>query len=528
MKNIKFKFIASVMAGAALVSCNDLDTAPMGATITSDQKEETIAANPDRIDASVTAITSMFSVYANILPNSFGHEDYGFASAMLGLDSRGTDLVSEDTGYNWYTRNLNFADVQANGRPTRMAWATLYNQIYTANNVTSVIDPETEDAKLKFSLAQALAIRAFDYFWLVQLYQHTYVGNQDKLGVPIITEANQTEAAANGCARSTVEEVYAQVMTDLDKAISLLEDAEAEGVTRDDNRYVSKEVAYGIRARVNLVMNNWSAAAADAQKAIDGSGAPYSMEDVAVPGFTDIEDWMWGILISETDRVVTSGIVNWPSHMGSLNYGYASVGAWRMVNQKLYAMIADSDVRKGWFLDENGLSVNLSAAQQAYVTEEAGCPPYTQMKFGPYNGEIYTSTNACDIPLMRVEEMYLILAEAQAMGGNAAQGATTLQNFVQTYRDAEYTCTATTAEAVQDAVWTQRRIELWGEGLSYFDIMRLKKGVDRRGCGFQEAYVFNVPASDAAMIYPIPEAEMQANSLMEQNPVATIPQPVTE
>ena len=141
------------------------------------------------------------------------------------------------------------------------------------------------------------------------------------------------------------------------------------------------------------------------------------------------------------------------------------------------------------------------------------------------------STNASDIPLMRVEEMYLILAEAQAMGGNPSTGAATLQKFVNDYRDPAYVCTASSATAVQDAVWQERRIELWGEGLSYFDILRLNKGIDRRGAGFPAAYVFNVPAGDNTLIYRIPESEEQGNSLIsasDNNPVTSIPSPVTD
>lgn len=351
----------------------------------------------------------------------------------------------------------------------------------------------------------------------------------------MITEANADEAAANGCARATVAEVYAQIMSDLNTAISLLESSSME---RADKRYVDAAVAYGLRARVNLVMNNWADAASDAQKAISlHNGEPYSRAEVSVPTFTDIEDasWMWGVLVAETDRTVTTGICNFPSHMGSLNYGYASVGAWRCISKVLYNSIPATDVRKGWFLDENGQSANLSAAQQKYISgaalaDDESPLPYIQVKYGCYNDVIYQSVNASDIPLMRVEEMYLILAEAQAMSGSASTGAATLQNFVSTYRDPSYTCTASSAEAVQEAVWQQRRIELWGEGFSYFDIMRLKKGIDRRGAGFEAAYVYNINAGDDVLVFPIPTSEIEANALIDTdtNPTLTAPSPVAD
>ena len=525
----KIKYIASALACVALVGCYDMNTEPLGSTITADQKEATVNANPERIEASVTAMTSVFYIFGNALSEDY-HSDFGYPSIMLMTDSRGTDMVSEDIGYNGFTQSLTYEDLNNTYWATALYWRVCYKQLYTVNSLVKIIDPETEDSSLQFYLAQAYAIRAFDYFTLAQMYQQTYVGNEEKPCVPLITDANMEAAGSEGCPRATVAEVYTQIMTDLDNAIALLEKST---MTRADKRYINAAVAYGLRARVNLVMNNWPEAAADATKALELTDAtPYSIAEISKPAMSDINEpaWMWGILVAETDRAVTSGICNWPSHMGSLNYGYASVGAWRQVSKLLYNAIPSTDARKGWFLDENGVSANLSADQQAYVAE-AGCYPYTQVKFAPYLDEIYTSTNANDIPLMRVEEMYLILAEAQAMAGDAAAGAATLQNFVTTYRDPSYVCNATTAEAVQNAVWMQRRIELWGEGFSYFDIMRLKKGVDRRGAGFQAMYVYNIPAGDPALILRLPQAEIEGNIALKEednNPPVALPTPVAE
>ena len=104
-------------------------------------------------------------------PTSFGHDDFGYGSIMLNLDSRGTDMVCLDINYNWFTRSMTFEDLFFNYRPTNILWRTMYNQIYTANGVVSTIDPATEDSSLKYYLAQALSIRAFDYFVLAQMYQ---------------------------------------------------------------------------------------------------------------------------------------------------------------------------------------------------------------------------------------------------------------------------------------------------------------------------------------------------------------------
>lgn len=533
MKAYKF-LLGTVLSGMMLAGCADLDTAPKGDTVTDDQKKDAVEQNPSMASAAVSAITSNFSFFVDA--TALGHNDFGYPSVMLMTDSRGMDMVSTVTGFNWFSSDVTLGDYQNTSDGNSMIWTDMYNQIFTANAVAKTINVDTEESQAQYFLAQALGIRAFDYFILAQLYQYTYEGNLDAPCVPLLLDTNADEVGANGAKRATVSAVYEQIMTDLNNAVDLLSKTKVE---RADKRYLNLSVALGLRARVEMVMQNWEAAAADAQKAIDCSGAtPLSVEEASVPGFNklDAKNWMWGIYVDETDRVVTTGICNWPSHMGSLCLGYASVGGWRKINVDLYNRINSTDARKGWWLDPNGKSANLTSAEQKYITSIVKAPAYSQVKFGAYKGEIGTSTNACDIPLMRVEEMYYILAEAQAMAGNPAQGLATLKNFTTSYRDPGYNQTASSAEAVQEAVWMQRRIELWGEGLSYYDLMRLRKGIDRRGSGVEAAYQYVIKDTKEAerqaittvlsgkggsqgtdlarLIFRIPNAEIESNKLL--------------
>lgn len=529
----KFNKIIAVALPAALAlgACNDLDTTPMGNFVTQTQKDEVVKLNPSMIDASVQGISSMFSVYGNALGQDY-HNDFGYPSLMLFTDTRCFDVVSDDIGYNWYSAQVTYSDLKENSVLPIFAWRTFYNQIRSANAVIATIDPETEDTLTKFYLAQGLAFRAFDYFMCAQLYCAPLIGNESGLGLPLLTPENAEESATMGLKRSTLAETYEFIHKDLTTAIELLS---TPGVVntksgREGKRYISLAVAHGLRARVNLAMHKWSDAATDAQAAIEKSGAtPYTIAEAGHPAFINAADpsWMWAVLIEINDRVVTTGICNFPSMMGSLTYGYASVGAWRRINKSLYASIPSTDVRQGWFLDVNGQSANLDPEQQAYVTGY-GCPAFTQVKYAPYNGELGTSTNASDFPLMRVEEMYLTLAEAQAMGLSAATGAQTLTDFVKTYRDPAYAFSSTDATAVQEEVWRQRRIELWGEGFSYFDMRRLQKPMDRRGAGYEPTAVFNIPSNDPVLIFRIPSVERQANKLCEPNPLAGVPVPVED
>ncbi|MBR1869710.1 MAG: RagB/SusD family nutrient uptake outer membrane protein [Bacteroidales bacterium] len=527
-----YRILTLALAGLAFASCVDLNTEPYGSTVTSEQKEQVIADNPERVGAGVNGIAALFSVYQNANPGYTRHNDFGYGAVMLFMDTRGTDLIGDDTGYNWFSYGLDMiTDRTSSSLITENIWNTMYHQIFAANALAGSLSADTDDSTQQFYLAQAYAVRAFDYFVLAQLYQFTYKGHESAPCVPIITDKNSEQVAIDGgLARATVQQVYDQILSDIDTAVDLLGKSSE---VRSDKRYVDLATALGIRARVKLVMQDWSGAGADAQAAIAASSStPISWDEAAKPGFQKMteKNWMWGIAIAETDRVVTSGIVNWHSHMGSLNYGYASVGAWRYVSHSLYDQIQSSDARKGWFLDANGVSENLTAEQQDYVKSKS-IPPYTQVKFAPYKDELYTSTNANDIVLMRIEEMYLIAAEAKIMSGDIAGGVADLNSFVTTYRDPDYACYATTAKAAQNAVWLQRRIEFWGEGLSYFDIMRRGEGYDRRGAGFASKFVFVLSGDDPIFIFELPESEIQANAFISEsdnNPAATTPSPVSE
>ena len=439
----KYIFASSLLLSLAFTGCQDLDTAPEGDTVTTDQKEEIYIQNPERAEAAINAIYSQFN-QRTPNENALGterHNDIGYPTIMLCTDANGMDVVSDNNGYNWQGNSLTFDDRDYTSYEAQMVWNDLYNIIFSCNNAISSFDPETDNPTFQMYLGRAYATRAFCYFNLAQLYQFTYVGNQDKPCVPLITNENSADAAANGAPRATVQAVYDQIEADLENGINYLKSAEDAGESRPDRRYIDQSVAYGIRARVALTKQ---------------------------------------------------GIVNWPSHMGSFNYGYAWYSGGKQINRALFNTIPDTDARKGWWLNADTESANLTAAQQALM-KGYGFGPYTQVKFAPYNNELETSTNANDIPLMRIEEMYLIMAEAQAMGGNAGTGRATLESFIQTYRDPEYTCTAASATDIQEEIYRQRRIEFWGEGLIWFDIMRLNKGVDRRGAGFpQAASVYNI------------------------------------
>ena len=529
LKNIAAYALGPVMVSMALTACNDLDTLPDDYYVTGGQKEDAIATNPSLAKAGVVGISSTYNQFMQVYEQHF---DFGWPGVMMLIESAGTDFVAPNTGYNHFAYSGRYDYGTINNVLNNMSWYYAYKIINSANTVLSNIPEDTDDPQLQLYASQGYANRAYVYFTLAQLYQMTYVGHEDLPCVPVLTEKNSTEAASNGAPRASVREVYAQIIADLDKAIDFLT---ASGLSVDriadtgSKRFVSLATAYGLRARVNLVMNKWAEAASDAAAAIAECNkygwTPYSIAEASRPAFNSADDHnlMWCVFIQPNDRVVTSGIVNWASHMGSLNYGYATVGSWRMINISLFNSISDSDCRKGWWLDAEGNSANLSSAQKE-TAEGYGAPAYTQVKFGPYDNVLQTTTNSTSVSLMRVEEMYLIQAEATAKSGG--DGKSILENFVKTYRDPAYTCNLS-GEALNDEIWRQRRIELWGEALSYFDLLRLNKPLDRRGGGWDIDWVYNVEAPLKPLL--IPNSEVQANSALgDNNPTWSKPNAVQD
>jgi hypothetical protein len=236
-------------------------------------------------------------------------------------------------------------------------------------------------------------------------------------------------------------------------------------------------------------------------------------------------------MITPDNDVVQTGIINWPSHLCSFTgNGYTSgvPDGYRKVNTALYDQIPDTDIRKQWFLSPDNTSslIDNEKIEGYSIVEYFGLEPYVNTKFGAYQSVFGNTTNASDWPLMRVEEMYLIKAEAEAMSGNLAAGKSTLENFVQAYRDPSFVSKATSPQQFQDEVWLQRRMELWGEGHSLFDLLRLKKPVVRKNTNYHASVQFNLEPESQIMIYRIPQCEMETNtgiSDTDNNPAA--PQP---
>lgn len=537
MKNIN-KFIASALLGVALVSCNDLDTEYIGYYVTREQKDAALEMNPEMAQAGVNTVASMFNRCGAIFGEDY-HYDFGYPAIMLGLDLYTADMNARNVGYNWFSSYSAWSDINPTGSANDMLWTNEYNQIYSANSVLENISAEmaAEDDLFKVYRSQALGFRSFNYWVLAQMFQFNYQDHQSDPCVPIITEENRDIVATEGAARASVEEVYTLIVRDLTEAIELSEASQISVlslVSSKPRRMLALDALYGLRARVYLTMGKYAEAAADAKKAIaNSSTTPLSIAECSKPGFNSLttHNWMWGVAVAETDRVVTSGIINFPSMICSFAYGYVTVGAFRSIATDLWDAIPTGDVRRGWWLDDDYDSPILNDEQREYlwsygagsVTDSGtGLIEHTNVKFDSYNSVLYQNVNSSDIPLMRIEEMYYIAAEGLAMSNQLAEATQFITAFEQTYRNPSFICIASTPADFQEMIWNKRRIEFWGEGLAYFDLQRLSKNIDRRYSGCYPTWRYDIAANDPIRIMQIPENEMQTNAKLNQNdPVNT-------
>lgn len=517
------KYLALSFAALLVTGC-DLDKFPEDSIITEDQKEDVVIGNPEMLAADVNGLAAGLNIFGVIDKDDPYHYDYGLPGVSLMMESSGEDLIGPNTGYNWYSNSMKFSDRLYTSVPTEFIWKTFYNHMKTANDIIAIVPSDSEDKTLRGYRGQALAARAFDYLNLVQTFQFTYVGHENEPAVPLVSE-NMTPEEMSNNPRATVKAVYDRIMEDLNEAITLL-----DGYERKDKSGINQSVAYGLRARANLLMQKGKEAADDADKAISGF-TPYSLADVSKPAFSDAaaSSWMWAIIISPENETTQTGIINWPSHLCSLTgSGYTTqTFTYRDINKNLWSEIPTTDVRKGWWVDEKLESPLLANAPtfKGTYTDPAGNKrdtiytlpqkfkfnKYTNVKFQADNNTFLDGTNASDWPIMRVEEMYLIKAEGLALSGNLGGAKSSLEDFVKAYRNPAYKCEASSQQAMIDEVWFQRRIELWGEGFSFFDILRLKKEVNRKGTNFAAACQYNLPAESKIFLYRIPESEISVN-----------------
>ena len=527
-----YKISTMVLGGLMLASCSDIDEQIYsGGAFSKEQSQDIVNAIPTRVEATFNGMFTFMGNPAQNYGTRFAKpraDDFGFIMMALSQDFEGADMIGADNGYNWFSAACEYSSRTPSYANPYIRYVTPYTLIGMVKDILATIPEDTEDASLINMKAQAKALRAYSYLSLAPYFQGSYETSKDKPCVPVLSDS--VDVTNNP--RATVEQVYNVIVEDLTWAIDHLDE------TRSSKAYVNANVAYGLRARAYLAMGKGAEAAADAEKAMQGY-EPASIAEVSVPTFCDMEEhnWIWAIDITDdqANYYPSATAPSWLSSLCGDGYG-AACGTTAMINKLLWDKIPATDVRKGWWIDENLHSPNWAdltwgtakGDEIANLVLDDGSkvelPPYTNIKFGMKSG-VGSTLNNNDWPLMRVEEMILIQAEGYAISGNEAKAKEILTNFVKTYRDPNYTIPS--GRTLRDEIWFQRRVELWGEGFAVSDARRLNKPIVRfhgpNTTNYADAFQFNIAADDGWLNMRFPQSEKDNNSAIVDNTEGSLP-----
>lgn len=482
------RYIKSIMM-AGLFSLTIVNTSCLDETEPADGKAT--EAQVGRSSAATEALVMAMPAYCHTYLFSGNHNNFGYGAMMHIRDLQTGDATQDmsDYGvwfYNWHRNQFMGQDYFY----AQFQWLYYYSFMQAVNNVISAINPETATSEQKGWLGAAYAYRAMLYLDLGRCYEFlpndkTSNINEDGnnvagLTVPIV-KAGMSETEARNNPRVSHEEMVAFIEEDL----NLAEQYIVELTSTQGNVLPDLACAYGLKARLYMWDEQYAKAQEYARKAINTTPSdPMTQTEClnTTTGFNVADPWMWAAQQTSTTRTVTTGLVNWTSWVANqTTYGYTSMAGdpFFMIDRNMYERISDTDFRKLEFKapDDSPLASMVSYVDAQFKTI---LPTYSSVKFRPGNGNFKTNTvgSAVAYPLMRVEEMYFIEAEAAAHQ-NASQGKALLEDFMKRYRDPQYSCNVSAQDDVVEEIVFQKRVELWGEGQSFFDIKRLNYSVTR-------------------------------------------------
>lgn len=526
MKQIGFIF-SLIASGMLFSSCeNYLNTNP------TDQVSKQIIFKD--VEGAMVALNGVFRLmYSPGWAGDNSTHAFGYMSTMLTSSFMADDMVLSSNTKGWFSMDYSLKErgfYTAKLFRPYSEWNFYYTLISNLNYILAVEESlPGGSADKDYLFGQAYSLRALCYFHLVQLYQQTYVGNEDAPGVPIYT--TPTTSATPGSPRGTVRQVYERINEDIEKGIALLKRAEDAGKIQQHKSHIDYYVAQGIRSRIALVQNNWELAAEAAKIALTKPRLSYANASELIIGFNTLEisSVLWGASIQKSDQ--TGDKASFFSHMDSNSGTYGSTDR-KCISVWLYKQMGLQDLRRvNWWRDAMPDELP-QGSQKSYCS--------TKFSFSDYRSGLG------DNIYMRAEELLLTRAEALCRLQQYAEARELMEIFgnirernyikkrldkitdsYELTKDAYGTASTPEIKTLLDEIILQRRIELWGENPRLFDILRLKVGYTRdyKDSNHLEKLINENTQSPnyKGFILTIPQSEFDGNINMnpikDQNPL---------
>lgn len=489
---------------ASLSSCvNDwLDVAPSDGT----DADAALTSSSD-LAAARTGMYAALKGNSNLV-DYYGQQFFVYGDVHAGDDYQYNNLGGSNRASFYYDMNYQTAsEFTSSTSSSNVAWKSPYIVIGRANRIIAAAEggalSDAAEAKATIDqyAAEAKVLRALAHFDLVRIYGKPYTEDQGaSLGVPLVTEVLESNAKP---ARSTVAEVYTQVVKDLTEAIS--SNALA---TETEPGYVSVWGAKAILSRVYLNMGDYANALSVAEDIIKNSGAAlwtrdqyFKAWDASTPNESE---FLFRLNVAgSTDNNDLNGIGNLQQRDG-----YKEMVA----TKKFVDMLTSDpkDVRNDMFLP-------------AKAEKEVAVYGTNKVFLNKLRGQGGNLRNVTIVPIIRLSEVYLTAAECAFRNNDKTKAVEYLNDLVKN-RTTTVASLATVDNITLDRILIERRKELIGEGQRYFDALRNNETITRYTSeadkGWhktlsKEAQSFNRDYFKA--IAAIPQAEINANPNIKQN-----------
>lgn len=446
MKTMRLMLCALVLAAAGCD--NVLDVNPVN-ELTEDQAIK----DPTGARAAVAGI------YDALQGGSYYSEAFISFSDLPGddVDHTGTFSTYGDADANRLT---------ADNSTIEGIWDALYRAVGRSNIVIERVPdvPGIADDERDQMLGEAYFLRALSFHNAVKLWGDS-AGTG--LGVPIPTSVPKSVSEASQIARATTAQTYTQILADLDQAEQLM------NVDRSSRR-ASLGAVRALRARVHLYRANWAQAEAAAEQVV---GMGYSL----APNYSDLFTPDGAETAEDVLKVAFT-----PVEFSLLGFYYRARGEGGRQelapSAALDALYPSGDVRKAW-------NISLRGTRR-------------------YGSKWPTGAGDEDIYVIRLAEVLLIKAEAEARQGKLSEAIASLNPVHQRAKLAPLPTTGLTQQQVLDAIFLERRLELAMEGDRWPDLVR-------RGRALIELGITDRPAQK---LFPIPLNEIDVtNPPLQQN-----------
>ena len=502
MKVLKsiYKVMGCAILAASLSSCvNDwLDVAPSDGT----DADAALTSSSD-LDAARTGMYKALKGNSSFV-DYYGQQFFVYGDVHAGDDYQYNNIGGSNRASFYYDMNYQTA---SEFNTSTVSWQSPYVVIGRANRIIAAAeggklsDAVEAKAKIEQYAAEAKVLRALAHFDLVRIYGKPYTEDQGaSLGVPLVTEVLESNAKP---ARSTVAEVYTQVVKDLTEAIS--SNALA---TETEPGYVSVWGAKAILSRVYLNMGDYANALSVAEDIIKKSGAALWTRDQYLKAWDastpNESEFLFRLNVAgSTDNNDLNGIGNLQQRDG-----YKEMVA----TKKFVDMLTSDpkDVRNDMFLP-------------AKAEKEVAVYGTNKVFLNKLRGQGGNLRNVTIVPIIRLSEVYLTAAECAFRNNDKTKAVEYLNDLVKNRTTTEASL-ATVDNITLDRILIERRKELIGEGQRYFDALRNNETITRYTSeadkGWhktlsKEAQSFNRDFYKA--IAAIPQAEINANPNIKQN-----------